>query len=180
MNRSDALKLIGEKIATKNLVKHMLAAEAMMRALARKLGEDEEAWGMAGLLHDLDYDLTLDDPERHARQTAEWIEGQVDPAITHAILAHPGHVARDSQMARALYAVDPLTGLITAAALIRPEKKLAVLDAAAVLKRMGEKRFAAGADRDQIRSCAELGLPLEEFVAIGLSAMQGIAGELGL
>jgi putative nucleotidyltransferase with HDIG domain len=180
MDRTRALELIGQKIKTKNLVKHMLAAEAVMRALARRFGEDEEAWGLAGLLHDLDYDLTLDEPMRHARQTAEWIEGQVDPEIVAAILAHPGHTPRDSRMARALYAVDPLTGLIVAAALIHPEKRLAAIDAEFILKRFDEKRFAAGADRTQIRACEELGLPLNEFVATGLTAMQGIARELGL
>ncbi|MFA5812289.1 MAG: HD domain-containing protein [bacterium] len=180
MDRAEALKLIGQKIKTKNLVKHMLAAEAVMCALARRFDEDEELWGLAGLLHDLDYDLTLDDPSRHARETAEWIQGQVDQSIIDAIMGHPGHIARDSRMAKALYAVDPLTGLIVAAALIHPARKLAAIDADFVLKRFDEKRFAAGADREQIKACAEFGLALEEFVGIGVSAMQGIARELGL
>ena len=180
MNRDQALGLIGQKIRTKNLVKHMLAAEAVMRALARRFGEDEDLWGLAGLLHDLDYDLTLDDPARHARATAEWIQGQVDDAIVDAILAHPGHTPRESRMAKALYAVDPLTGLIVAAALIHPDRRLAAIDADFVLKRFDEKRFAAGADRDQIRASSELGLSLEEFVRVGLEAMQGIARDLGL
>ena len=158
----------------------MLATEAVMRALAERLGEDGELWGLAGLLHDLDYDLTVDNPERHARQTAEWIDGQVHPEIIHAIVAHPGHTARESSMAKALYAVDPLTGLIVACALIHPDKKLASIDADFVLNRFGEKRFAAGANREQIKACSELGLALEEFVAIGVRSMQGIAGDIGL
>jgi len=180
MEREEAYQLVKQKVKTKNLIKHMLATEAVMRALARRLGEDEEAWGLAGLLHDLDYDLTVDDHERHARQTAEWIEGQVHPEIIKAIVAHPGHTARESSMAKALYAVDPLTGLIVACALIHPEKRLGSIDAGFVLNRFGERRFAAGADRDQIRACAELGLSLEEFIAIGVESMQGIAGEIGL
>jgi len=180
MNREEAFNLVKQKVKTKNLIKHMIATEAVMRALARSLGEDEKSWGLAGLLHDLDYDLTVDDHERHARQTAEWIEGQVDPDILHAIVAHPGHVARESRMAKALYAVDPLTGLIVACALIHPDKKLASIDAAFVMNRFGERRFAAGADRDQIRACSELGMSLEDFVAIGVESMQSIAGDIGL
>jgi uncharacterized protein len=180
MKREDAVKLIGEKVKTKNLIKHMYAAEAVMKALARRFAEDEELWGLAGLLHDLDYDLTLDDPGRHARETAEWIEGQVDPRVIEAIVAHPGHIARESMMAKALYAVDPLTGLIVAAALIHPSKKLSSIDAEFVLNRFDEKRFAAGADRSQIRACSELGISLDEFVRIGISAMQGISNALGL
>ena len=116
MNRDEALSLIRTKVKTKNLIKHMLATEAVMKALAIRLGGDEETWGLAGLLHDLDYDMTVDNPERHARQTAEWIEGQVHQEILDAIVGHPGHIARESMMAKALYAVDPLTGLIVAAA----------------------------------------------------------------
>lgn len=180
MDRTNAIALIHEKVKTKNLLKHMLATEAVMRALAHRFGEDEEAWGLAGLLHDLDYDVTVSDFPQHGKKTVEWLAGKVPEPIAEAILAHPGHVPRESRMAKALYAIDPLTGLIVAAALIHPEKKLAAIDAAFVLNRMDEKRFAAGANRDQIRSSSELGLPLEEFVAIGVKAMQGIAGDLGL
>lgn len=180
MERAKAFELVKQKVKTKNLIKHMLATEAVMKALATRLGEDGGQWGLAGLLHDLDYDLTVKEPERHARQTAEWMEGQLDPKILHAIVAHPGHVERESSMAKALYAVDPLTGLIVACALIHPDKKLASIDTDFVLNRFGEKRFAAGADREQIKTCSELGLSLEEFVTIGLKSMQGIAGDIGL
>ncbi len=180
MERAEAYELVKEKVKTKNLIKHMLATEAVMKALARRLGEDEGEWGLAGLLHDLDYDLTVKEPERHARQTAEWIEGLVGPEILDAIVAHPGHAERESTMAKALYAVDPLTGLIVACALIHPDKKLASIDAEFVLNRFGEKRFAAGADREQIKTCSELGISLEEFVEIGVRSMQGISGDIGL
>lgn len=180
MDREKALGLVREKVKTKNLIKHMLATEAVMKGLAERLGEDRASWGLAGLLHDLDYDLTVKEPERHARQTAEWIGGQVGPDILHAIVAHPGHTARESLMAKALYAVDPLTGLIVACALIHPDRKLASIDAEFVMNRFGERRFAAGADREQIRTCSEMGLSLEEFVTIGLESMQGIASEIGL
>jgi putative nucleotidyltransferase with HDIG domain len=180
MDRENAYGLVREKVKTKNLIKHMLATEAVMKGLAERLGEDEASWGIAGLLHDLDYDLTVNEPERHARQTAEWMEGKLGPDIIHAIVAHPGHTARESTMAKALYAVDPLTGLIVACALIHPDKKLASIDTEFVLNRFGEKRFAAGADREQIKTCSELGLSLEEFVTVGLRSMQGIAAEIGL
>jgi len=183
MQRSEALRLVKEKVKNRNLIKHMLAVEAVMRALACRLGEDEELWGLAGLLHDIDYDQTKDDPERHSLIGAGILEELgVDPRIVYAVKVHNEvhDLPRESLLDKALYAVDPLTGLIVAAALIRPEKKLGVVDADFVLHRFKEKGFARGASRDQMRTCEELGLSLEEFVAIGLEAMKGIAGELGL
>lgn len=180
MDRETALKLADEKVKNKRLIKHMLAVEAIMRALARRFGQDEETWGLAGLLHDLDYDETVKDFANHGKRTAEWLDGKVGPDILHAIEAHPGHVPRESLMDKALYAADPLTGLVVAAALINPAKKLGAIDAEFVLKRFDEKRFAAGANRDQIRTCGEMGLSLEEFVDIGVKAMQAVSAELGL
>lgn len=180
MNRSEALGLVKEKINNKNLVKHMLATEAVMRALAGRFGENEEKWGLTGLLHDLDYTETVEDFQNHGKITAGLLAGRVDEDIIYAIKAHPGHVERISKLDKALYAVDPVTGLIVAAALINPEKKLSSITAQSVLNRFGEKRFAAGANREQIKTCSEVGLSLEEFIEIGLKAMQGIAFELGL
>lgn len=180
MERVTALQLVNDRVGNKNLVKHMLAAETVMRALATKFGENADNWGLAGLLHDLDYTETVNDFANHGKVTAEILEGKIDNDIIHAITAHPGHVERISKMDKALYAVDPLTGLIVAAALISPEKKLSAITTENVLNRFGEKRFAAGADRQQISSCSEIGLSLEEFIDIGLKAMQGISNELGL
>ncbi len=180
MDRNTAIDLIKSKVRSNNLLKHMLATEAVMQRLAGHFGEDPDMWGMAGLLHDLDYDLTADDFANHGRLSAEWLAGLVDKEIIDAILSHPGHYPRNSRMAKALYAVDPLTGLIVAAALIHPSKMIHSIDTAFILNRFDEKRFAAGANREQIRSCAELELSLEDFVAIGLEAMKSISKELGL
>ena len=182
MIRDDAMVLLQSHVKTKNLIKHCLACEAVLGALAPRLGGDPEQWRLAGLLHDVDYDQTLDSPETHALLGAEMLErAGLDGEMVHAVLAHADKAPRVSALDKALWCTDPLTGLIVAAALIRPEKKLAVIDAAFVLNRFKEKGFARGANREQIAACEqELGLTLEEFIAVGLAAMQGISDELGL
>jgi putative nucleotidyltransferase with HDIG domain len=179
--REEALEFVRSKVKNDRLIKHMLAVEAVMRALAKRLGEDVGIWGLAGLVHDLDYDETVKDPERHGKVGAAYLrEMGVGEHITRAVESHAGHIPRESKMDKALYAVDPLTGLIVAAALMHPSKSLNEVTTEFVLNRFKEKRFAAGADRDQIRTCADLGLELEEFVDIGLRAMQDISTDLGL
>ena len=182
MIRDDAMALLRSHVKTRNLIKHCLACEAVLGALAPRFGGDVEQWRLAGLLHDVDYDQTLNSPETHARIGAEVLErAGLDGEVVHAVLAHADKAPRVSALDKALWCTDPLTGLIVAAALIRPEKKLAVIDAAFVLNRFKEKGFARGANREQIATCEqELGLTLEEFVAVGLAAMQGISDELGL
>lgn len=181
MNREQALELVQSRVKNDRLIKHMLAVEAVMRALAGNLGEDTEEWGLVGLVHDLDYDETLHEPERHGKLGAGYLrELGVGDDITYAVESHAGHVARESRLDKALYATDPLTGLIVAAALMHPSKRLGEVTAEFVLNRFKEKRFAAGADRDQIRSCEEFGMGLEDFVATGLKAMQDISEDLGL
>jgi hypothetical protein len=177
-----ARELLTSHVKNRNLVKHCLACEAVLGALAQHFGEDEQAWRLAGLLHDLDYDQTADAPDIHATIAARMLEeAGVDSGIIHAVLAHADKAPRESRLDKALWVVDPLTGLIVAAALIRSEKKLAAIDAQFVINRMKEKSFARGANRDQIKACeAELGLPLDQFVDIGVKAMQGISEELGL
>ncbi len=183
MNREEALEAIKENIENANLVKHMLATEAVMRALARRLGEDEEEWGLTGLLHDIDIDLTQADMHIHGKLGADLVgEMGGSHAMAHAILAHnPAHGAeRTSLLDKALYCADPLTGLITAAALIMPDKRLDALEAKSVRKRLKEERFAPGADREQIASSSELDIPLDEFIELGLNAMKVISADLGL
>ena len=180
MDRDSALSLVKEKVSNKNLIKHMLACEVLMRELARTFSENEEKWGLAGLLHDLDYDLTFKDLPNHGITTAKWLDGKVDADILQAIAAHPGHFPRVTKMDKALYAVDPITGFVVACALIHPDKKLSSINEEFIIKRMDEKRFAAGADREQIKACSELGLSLQEFVAAALRAMRSISKELGL
>lgn len=181
LSRNEALQLVNKHLTKKNLVKHVLAVEAIMRALARRFGQDEEMWGLAGLLHDLDYEQTSDAPDRHGRETVE-ILGAYDlpDEVPSAVLAHAGHVERTSLMNKAIYCVDPVTGLIVASALMHPTKSLAAMDAAFVGKRFKEKRFAAGANREAISCCRELDLELHEFIELSLNAMRSVSGELGL
>lgn len=181
MTREEALQMVQNKVKNKNLQKHMFATEAVMRRLARHFNEDEAIWGLAGLLHDLDYDDTVNDFPNHGLMTAKLLENtDVPEAVIYAIKSHPGHFPRESLMDKAIYAADPITGLIVAAALMHPSKKLKNLDVEFVERRFKEKRFAAGADRDQIRSCEEMGLSLQDFIAMSLEAMQGIDDQLGL
>ncbi|RYD07173.1 phosphohydrolase [Desulforamulus aquiferis] len=160
-----------------------MAAEVVMRRLAKHFGEDEEKWGLAGLLHDIDYDQTKDDPDRHSIMGAKMLEEIGLPEdVVYAVKVHNERhgLSRDSLMDKALYATDPTTGLIVAGALIKPEKKLAAIDVPFLVNRMNEKSFARGANREQIRSCSDLGLTLEEFLGLSLEAMQDASGELGL
>jgi len=181
VERAEALKLVMGKVKNRNLVKHMLATEAAMRALAGFFNEDRDRWGLAGLIHDIDLGEGTP-PERHGRRAVEILHeaGFNDEEICEAIEAHPGVSPRKTKLAKALYAADPLTGLIVAAALIRPEKRIDAIDTAFVLNRFKEKHFARGAKREQIAACSELGITLEDFVGIGLEAMKGIAADLGL
>ena len=183
MNREEALDSIEANVENRNLIKHMLATEAIMRALARRLGEDEEEWGLTGLVHDIDVELTEGDMNTHSKLGADLVgEMEASDAMIHAVLCHnEAHgVPRETKLDKALICADPLTGLITAAALVRPDKKLAGVELKSVRKRFKEKSFAAGASREQIATCSELGLELDEFIKLGLGAMKGIAEDLGL
>lgn len=183
MNREEILSAIKGKVLNPNLVKHMLATEAIMRALARRLEEDEGEWGMAGLLHDIDVELTQNNPASHSKLGAEWAKDLgASEAIASAILRHneAHNLPLETRLDKALFRADPLTGLITATALVRPDKKLEGVSVSSLLKRFAEKRFAAGARREQIARCQELGIELEGFLTLGLEAMKGIASELGL
>jgi putative nucleotidyltransferase with HDIG domain len=182
VDRSEAYALVEERIPNGNLVGHCVATEAIMLALADRLGkaDERERWGLAGLLHDLDYSETGDDPDRHGYVTAEMLEGRVDDDIVHAILAHAEKAPRETEMDRALYAADPTTGFIVAAALVRPEKRLENVELRSLKKRWKEKAFARGASREQMATCEELGLERDEFLEISLEAMKEKADELGL
>ncbi len=181
ISRDEALKLVENHMKKRNLIKHVLAVEAIMRALARRFEEDEETWGIAGLLHDLDYENTEDNPEKHAYLTVDLLEEEdVSKEVKHAILAHAGHVERESKMDKAIYCADPVTGLIVASALMHPTKSLAGTDVSFVGRRFKEKRFAAGADRNAISSCSELGMELHDFLELSLNAMRDISRRLGL
>ncbi len=181
MNRAEAFKLLNEKLKNQNLLKHCLAAEACLKELAKKFNENEEVWGLAGLLHDIDYEETNADPTQHGLVSAKFLDGLgIDSEITRAIKVHSGHLPPESKLDWALFCADPLTGLIVASTLMHPDKKINSINAEFVGRRFKEKRFAAGANREQIAACKNLGLELNEFIATCLNGMQGISSELGL
>jgi len=187
MTREQALKILHQNMENQNLRRHCYAVEAVMIALAKKLGGDEKKWSIVGLLHDGDYEKTKDTPEKHTLLMHQWLKeaGETDEEILNAILshnfAHTGKNKPATKMEWSLYCCDELTGLIVATALMMPDKKLDTVRVKSVLKKMKDKAFAAAIDREQIKMCEEkLDIPLEEFVKIALEAMQGISGELGL
>ena len=181
--RENAWNLLCEWTESVNLRKHALAVEAAMRAHARRLGQDEEAFGIVGLVHDFDYE------KNPTVETHVWVGAKVlrekgwpEPWV-RAIEGHAGYtgVPRDTDMAKCLFAVDELTGLLTAAALVRPDKAIASVEVRSVLKRMKEKAFARSVNREDIvAGAAELGMPLEEHIAFVRDAMASIGPELGL
>ena len=182
MNRKEILDSIQANVRDKNTVNHMLATEAIMRALARKLGEDEEEWGLTGLLHDIDVELVEDDPKSHSKLGADIArELGASESMACAILCHnEAHgIPRETKLDKALFCADPLSGLIVASALVHPGK-LNGLTTKSVMKRFREKRFAGGVNREQVLSCQEIGLKLEGFITLGIEAMKGIVSELGL
>ncbi|MFQ5855759.1 MAG: HDIG domain-containing metalloprotein [Anaerolineae bacterium] len=181
--REDAYALVNEFTKNQNLVKHMLAVEAGMRAYARHFGEDEDKWGIVGLLHDFDYEKHQTIPD-HPLKGAEILRERGWPEeIVDAILSHADEtgIPRDTKMRQALYAVDELTGLIVAVALVRPTRDIRDVELSSVKNKWGEKRFAAGVNRADIEKGVEaLGVSLDDHIQTVLSAMQGIASELGL
>ncbi len=183
ISREEALKLVEERVSNVNLRKHMWCTEVCLRALALRFGRDTDVWGLAGLLHDVSYEdaeKAGGDLHLHAEMGAKLAEENGLPAeAVQAIRAHAGGVSRNSRLDSALYAVDPLTGLIVAAALMHPDK-LAGLQPKSVLKRFKDKRFAAGANREQIKACSELAMDLEDFVSVCLEAIRSIRKDLGL
>jgi putative nucleotidyltransferase with HDIG domain len=182
-DKSKAENILEDWTKNKNLRKHAYAVEAAMRAYAAKFGEDPDRWGIVGLLHDFDYEKypTLED---HPFKGVEYLKEQgYSDELTEAILAHAEHTgaSRDTILKKCIFAVDELTGLIVAVALVRPSKKLADVSVESVLKKWKEKAFAAGVDREIIeRGAEELGVELTEHIETVLKAMQGISEKLGL
>jgi len=189
MTRDEAYIILNDLVKNKNLIKHHLAAEAAMKAIYKRIApkpiaEEEANWGLVGLLHDADYELCRDHPEKHTLVLEEKIGFEIDPRLMYAIKSHNyanNGFEPKSYLDWGIYCCDELTGLIIAAALIHPKKKLAPLTVDFIMKRFDSSTFAKGANRDQIRMCiTELGIPLEEFISIVLKAMQGIAVDLKL
>ncbi|RLF14651.1 MAG: phosphohydrolase [Thermoprotei archaeon] len=182
MSREEALNLIKENVRNDKLVKHMLAVEAIMRKLAKRLGKDETLWSLTGLLHDLDYDIVKGDMEIHGIKAAEMLEGKLPKEALDAIKAHNDLTGFkcDSDLAKALKAADQLSGLIVATALVMPHKKIEEIKLSTLRRKFKQKDFARGVDRNKIKLCEELGLSLEEFLELGLEALKEIHDKLGL
>jgi len=184
MTREQVFSILKGNLKNKNLIKHCLAVEASMKGLAQKFNEDVEKWGICGLIHDIDYEKTSGDENLHSKQGADMLkELDFDKDIYEAVLTHnEAHgIKPESLMAKALFCVDPLTGLIVAATLVLPSKNINELKTESVLKRFKENAFAKGANREIIKKCEEyLSLSLEEFIDIALDSMQKISNELGL
>jgi putative nucleotidyltransferase with HDIG domain len=184
ITREDALSLLKKHIDNPNLIKHCLASEAVMMALAERLGEDREMWGLAGLLHDLDVELVDSDLSIHTIETEKILrEKGVNGEIIHAIKLHNEKAhgeKRSEKIHHALAAGETITGLIIATALVYPDKKIKSVKPKSIIKRMKEKAFAAGVDRNIIMECEKLGMDITEFSQICLRAMQAIDNDLGL
>lgn len=185
MDRGNALGLLGEYVKNENMLKHCLASEAVMRSLARELKQDEAKWALAGLLHDLDVELTDADLAVHGRETVRILnEHGIDPEIVDAIRLHNEEAFRGEKRStlfqHALAAGETVTGLITATALVYPDKRLSSVKASSVVKRMKEKAFARSVNREIILECEKLGMDLPRFVELSLAAMRGISDDLGL
>jgi len=183
MTREEVLKLLNEKVQNKNLIKHCLAVEACMKEFAEHFSQNTEQWGLAGLLHDVDYETTKEDLTQHSLVGAKILEDAgLDKEICEAVKTHnEAHGLKpESLMAKVLLPVDPLTGLIVASTLVLPRKKIADITVENILNRFKEKGFAKGANREIISKCTDAGMNLEQFVEIGLRAMKKISIELGL
>lgn len=184
MTRKQALELLDNYIKNERMKNHCYASEAVLRALARRLGKDEDQWGLAGLLHDIDVEITDADPARHALEAVPILqEAGMDAESIEAIRMHNEMATgeeRSTTFQHALAAGETITGLIVATTLVYPDKKLASVKPKSVVKRMKEKAFAASVNRDTIRECEKIGIPLPEFAELAINAMREISDEIGL
>src|SRR5436190_5861461 len=178
MELTEARALARERTKKETTYRHLVSVEGVMRALANKLGEDENLWALTGLFHDLDQDQTADDPERHARLAAEWLrEAGVDERVVNGVLGHAYEEYRTDLMSKAVVHADAVAGLLVAAALVRPEKATG-MKVSSVKKKMKEKAFAPGVNREEITQAeAALGLPMDDFFAVSIEGLQQVAPE---
>jgi len=183
LTREEALNLVRKNVSKRNIVSHMIAVEAIMRGLARHFGEDEELWGLTGLLHDIDYERIGEAWERHGVLAGEILKGMVSEEVERAIKAHNferTHVTPETRMEKALIACDAISGLMVACALVMPSKKLAEVKVKTVKKKFKDKDFARGADRERILFCEKIGVAKEKFFEIALDGLRDFAAEIGL
>src|ERR687888_1231184 len=181
MDRETAVVLCREKCLKETTVRHLISVEGVMRALARRFGQDEDLWGLTGLFHDLDQDHTGDDAENHAVLAAGWLrDAGVDERVVNGVLAHAKPEHRTDLMSTAVVNADAVAGLLVAAALVRPERAEG-MKVASVKKKLKEKAFAPGVNREEVTSVEEsIGLPLDDFVAVSIEGLQSVAADIGL
>jgi uncharacterized protein len=181
MDRSEAHAFAREKCLKETTYRHLISVEGVMRALARRFEEDEDLWGLTGLFHDLDQDHTGEDGSRHAVLAAEWLhEAGVDERVVNGVLAHAYERYRTDLMSRTVVHADAVAGLLVAAALVRPEKANG-MKVSSVKKKLKEKAFAPGVNRDEVNDVEErIGLPLEEFLAVSIGGLQEVAPQIDL
>jgi putative nucleotidyltransferase with HDIG domain len=182
MDRPTAVTLVRKYADKDTTVRHLVSVEGVMRALARHFGEDAERWGLAGLFHDLDQDQTHDTPERHGYQSVEWLRGEGfdDEGVLNAVLAHAHEQFQTDLMSRSISHADGVAGLLVACALVRPDKATG-MKVSSVKKKLKEKSFAPGVERDKIRGVeASLGVPIDEFIGVSIGGLQEVAPEIGL
>jgi len=183
MKREDALSLIKEHVKKENLLKHMYAVEAIMKETAEFLNEDKEKWRLIGLIHDIDFEKTENDPKKHTLVAEEILEDKVDEEMIRTIKAHNFEnigIQPEAVAEKALIAADAISGLVIACALIMPSKKLADVKVESIAKKFKQKDFARNCGRERILFCEQIGIPKEKFFEISLKALQNIASELGL
>lgn len=183
ISRQAALELLHQNIEAENMIKHCLASEAVLRAIARHIGENEDEYGIAGLLHDIDVEITAANPKTHGPHAANILNGLITDEMLDAIVMH-NEIAtgkeRSTKFQHALAAGETITGLITATTLVYPDKKLASVKPKSVTKRMKQKAFAASVKRENILECEEIGIPIAEFAELSVNAMREISDKLGL
>jgi len=181
MDPEAARALAREKTEKDTTYRHLVSVEGVMRALAQRFGEDEDRWALTGLFHDLDQDQTGEDMERHAYMAAGWLrEAGVDESVINGVLAHAHEQYRTDLMAKAIVNADAVAGLLVAAALVRPEKS-AGMKVSSMKKKLKEKAFAPGVNRDEVTSVEEsIGLPLDEFFEVSIKGLQQVAPDIGL
>ncbi|MGB9756266.1 MAG: HDIG domain-containing metalloprotein [Candidatus Bathyarchaeales archaeon] len=183
LTRDEALNLVKKNVSKRNIVYHMLAVEAIMRSLAKHLGENEEIWGLIGLLHDIDYEKTEATPEKHSLLAEEILKGKVPEEMIKSIKTHNfkhTSIMPENRMEKALIASDAISGLLVACALVMPSKKLADVKVETVAKKFKDKDFARGAERERILICEEIGIPREKFFELALNGLKTIANDIGL
>jgi putative nucleotidyltransferase with HDIG domain len=182
MDRDTALGLVRRYADKDTTVRHLVSVEGVMRALADHFGEDESRWGLAGMFHDLDQDQTHEVPERHGYQSVEWLraEGFDDEQVLNAVLAHSEEKYQTDLMSKAIVHADGISGLLVACALVRPDKATG-MKVSSVKKKLKEKSFAPGVERDKIRGVEEsIGIPMDEFIGISIEGLQRVAPEIDL